>query len=533
MRHRFPRGAALTLAAAFLAGCETPSPLAVDPSDSPAVLENGIGPSAFTATPINELTTTYFGLSGYFYDHSNTPPPEHDSLGAIYAAAIEPLSVTGAPLEPSLGGRVVFLSMGYSNTSGKFCQRGIVDGVSCNPWSFEGKWKTSSQLNQPANGLQVFNGATKGGTTAKWDDPADPDYGIVYDALTAYGLSPLQVQVVYAELALANPTIGLPNFNSDMYNLVRMGGAQMRAMKVRYPNVRQAFISPRDYAGYSKGTLSREPFAYESAFAAKWLVQAQLTQIATGVIDTLAGDLSLAVAPWLTWGPYLWASGTPRADGLFWLPTNYDAKDGVHFSTSGETKAAGLMIDFFSLSPYSRCWFVKGLSCTPGGSPPPQFARPATLVSNPGGWVAMAGTQLWDMLDESAADDASSMTATSGGPSGSPGNTFTVGLAPVTDPHSSTGHVIHLRGRKPQAGKRVEGAVELMDGNRVIATLSIADLAAVNWTDYSYSLSPAEADAISGYGGLSLRITMWSAGAGTNRLATVTQAYLETPGLAP
>ncbi len=130
-------------------------------------------------------------------------------------------------------------------------------------------------------------------------------------------------------------------------------------------------------------------------------------------------------------------------------------------------------------------------------------------------------------------DDASSMTATAGGPAASPGNTFIVSLAPITDPQSSSGHVIHLRGRKPQTGKRIDGTVELMEGNQVIATLPIADLAAVTWTDYSYTLSPAQADAISNYGALNLRVTMWSVGTGTNRLGTVTQAYLETPGLVP
>jgi hypothetical protein len=443
--------------------------------------------------------------------------------------AIEPLATDGTALPAAQGGRIVFLSMGFSNTNGKWCLRGSVDGVTCNSWSFMGRWRTNGQMRQPVDGLQIFNGTTKGGTTPKWDDPADLEYENIANALAAQGLSPLQVQALYVEIVLPNAFISLPDTNADMYKLVQAAGNQMRAIKVRYPNTRQVYISPRDYAGYSKGMLSREPFAYESAFAVKWLIQAQITQLATGVVDTLAGDLDLSVAPWLTWGPYLWATSTPRADGLFWLISHFDTKDGVHFSKSGETKASGWMMGWFNASPFSMCWLLKGFTCAPGGPVLPQFSRPVSLISN-SGWRATSGTELWDMLDESISDEGGTVVATPLPPDLSPGNSLTVGLAPLTDPLSSTEHVIQIRARKPSSGVRIDGTVELLEGATVIATMSIANLATSTWTDYSYALTPAEADAITDYSALRLRITFWRTGTGTNRIGTVTQASLQVPG---
>ena len=63
--------------------------------------------------------------------------------------------------------------------------------------------------------------------------------------------------------------------------------------------------------------MNPEPYAYESGFSMKWLIEAQINQMETGVIDPDAGDLDYdsGVAPWLAWGTYLWADGTRASRG--------------------------------------------------------------------------------------------------------------------------------------------------------------------------------------------------------------------------
>lgn len=77
--------------------------------------------------------------------------------------------------------------------------------------------------------------------------------------------------------------------------------------------------------------------------------------------NPFAGDLDIdTVAPWLGWGPYLWADGlVPRSDGLTWAPADFES-DGVHPSQSGETLVGSLLLDFMLRSPFSTPWFTNG-----------------------------------------------------------------------------------------------------------------------------------------------------------------------------
>jgi hypothetical protein len=184
--------------------------------------------------------------------------------------------------------------------------------------------------------------------------------------LTAAGLTEAQVQVAWIKQANAGPRTSLPSPNADAYRLVGQLANISRALKTRYPNIRLAYVSSRIYAGYASTALNPEPYAYESGFAVKWLIAAQIEQERSGKIDALAGNLGAAAAPWLAWSAYLWADGlNPRADGLTWSRPELEG-DGTHPAQAAEQKVGSLLLAFFKSEPTAKSWFL--------GAPPPRRA---------------------------------------------------------------------------------------------------------------------------------------------------------------
>ena len=330
------------------------------------VLLSGGPPSAAQGTgriPLIDMgRRTYLGHTGGLYPGGmNLPPAAHAAAGLARAALVQPLDGGGAP---SPSGKYVLLSIGMSNTTQEFCSQG--GGLPCDSWTFMGQAAADPEVEHAR--LVIANGALGGRTASAWDSPSDPDYNRIRDTVLApQGLTELQVQVVWVKVANAQPQVALPQPNADAYVLESQMGNIVRALKVRYPNVRQVFLSSRIYAGYATTPLNPEPYAYEAAFAVKWLVEAQVRQMMGGIliVDRVAGNLAYDnPAPWIAWGPYLWADGlNPRSDGLTWEPGDL-AADGTHPSQSGELKVGVMLMDFFKESPFTRCWFVAGEICS-------------------------------------------------------------------------------------------------------------------------------------------------------------------------
>lgn len=303
---------------------------------------------------------TYLGFTGgLFANGSNAMPAAHAAVGAARARAVRRLDLSG---NPSASGKIVLMSAGFSNPSQEWCD---VLSFPCNSWTFTGQAAADPAVNHAA--VAIVNGALGGQTAEFWRSPTDANYDRVRDSvLVPQGFSEAQVQVIWIKTANADPTISLPNAQGDAIQLVTQNGDILRAMKIRYPNLQMVFFSSRIYAGYANTGQNPEPYAYETGFAVKWTVQAQIDQMANGgtIVDARAGDLNYStVAPWVTWGPYLWADGlNPRSDGLTWAIGEFEA-DGTHPGTGAETKVGTRLLNFFKTDPHTSCWFLAGQTC--------------------------------------------------------------------------------------------------------------------------------------------------------------------------
>lgn len=140
-----------------------------------------------------------------------------------------------------------------------------------------------------------------------------------------------------------------------------------------------------------------------------------------------------------------------------------------------------------------------------------QFARPTTDTTNDGAWTDQGGgsTNLFQTIDESTASDADYIR-TALAPSS---DVYVTELTNLVDPLSSSGHIIRWRrGKDAASGATVNETVQLRQGytnegspGTLIATAVSAAATPDSFTDTSYTLSGAEADAITDYTSLFLR----------------------------
>lgn len=329
---------------------------------------------------------TYDSFPGGLYENcSNNVPSDHDADGQYITSQIQPLDTNG---NPSATGKVVFISIGMSNAQNEFA--GFLSNVVKN-----------KAVNHTT--LAVSNGAASNMDACFWfpatgspscESGGPNNYDRIANQLPTRGLSPNQVQVAWVKEAngrvhpdergclptgtpcvpLCDPTVvsGCVNSytNTDAVNLEWELGNIVRAAKQRWPNLRMVFLTSRIYGGYAPSSAgSPEPYAYESGFAVQWLIEAQVIQMRTGVIDPIAGDLNYndGTAPWLAWGPYFWADGPiPRSDGLVWCDgsrsPNPPCNGEVDFEADGQhpttvTKQVNMLLNFFLNSPYTQSWF--------------------------------------------------------------------------------------------------------------------------------------------------------------------------------
>ena len=294
-------------------------------------------------TPLTELgTAKYKGEDGGLYGGGKNEPPKVQFDAAMKESAkIQPLDVDGKAAD---AGKIGLLSVGMSNTTMEYSRfKQIADA-------------------DPAKSAKVIviDGAQGGQTGMHWADTKSPLWQKVDERLKAAGLSEKQIQVAWMKQAEAGPSQhgDFPKHAKVLQeNLVK----GLNNLKEKFPNLRIVYLSSRIYAGYATTALNPEPYAYEEAFAMRWLIQDQIASKPELNYDPAKGAVK---SPLLLWGPYLWADGeTPRkADGLIYKREDLSDKDGTHPSDTARAKVANLLLNFLKTDATAKNWFTGNMS---------------------------------------------------------------------------------------------------------------------------------------------------------------------------
>jgi hypothetical protein len=175
----------------------------------------------------------------------------------------------------------------------------------------------------------------------------------VDERLAAAGVTRKQVQAGWVLQANAGPFRPFPAEARELQdNLVET----LHNMQDRFPNLKITYLSSLTYAGYATSPLNPEPFAYEGGFSVKWLIADQIAGKPELNYDPAKGQVR---APWVAWGPYVWADGMkPNKDGLSYSIDDYGEADRTHPSASGRMKVAKRLLAFLKSDSTSRSWFL-------------------------------------------------------------------------------------------------------------------------------------------------------------------------------
>ena len=311
---------------AILATAIACASVAVGALAAPAATHESVANCAGTSVglaPLKDLGKgAYQGFEGGLYPGGvNAPTGKYLTQGMASARAVVPRAGDG---RPSPEGRVVLLSIGMSNTTREF----------------QAFMRAAGADSRTSPRVLLVDGAQGGQDAERIKDPGAPFWARVDERLARAGASARQVQVVWLKQAIAREARSFP---ADARGLQASLRSIVSILRDRYPNLKLVYLSSRTYAGYATTPLNPEPYAYQSAFAVKWLIAERMS-------GRIAGS-------WLGWGPYLWTDGTKgRRDGLQWTCDDV-REDGTHPSPAGQAKVAGLLLRFFKSSPTARSWF--------------------------------------------------------------------------------------------------------------------------------------------------------------------------------
>ncbi len=320
--------------------------LAVYPSLNSVAAANCTETSVPRLVPLNDLgPSTYAGFEGGLYSNGlNSMPAAHLKDGLARAQQITPRDKTG---NLSSSGKIVLVTIGMSNTyiesNGLIQLAGLTSGL--NP------------------SLVIVNGAEGGVTAHDIVTNPSPYWNYVNMQLSNSNVTAQQVQAAWLKEADRNPSgdniTYARNLSSELVTILQM-------MLQRFPNLKLTYLSSRIYAGYASTSLNPEPYSYSSGFAVKWAIKAQIDGNSSLNYNPSLGPV---MAPWIAWGPYMWANGLQlRTDGLNWVCSDFNSSDGTHPSIpQGQLKVGNLLLTFLTADPTATPWFLESRGGNLGG----------------------------------------------------------------------------------------------------------------------------------------------------------------------
>jgi hypothetical protein len=290
----------------------------------------------------------YKGHEGGLYPRgASVRPAEHEAAGIALASQVQPLDHDG---HPSPDGKVVLLGVGMSN--GMQAMSGFLRAAAAAKDRIDPRVVIVNGCNggMTADKIQHLNGGRS--------YPPDPRFVFYWqyvdNKLSEAGATRAQVQAVWVKEADPGPDEGWPGYAQKLQGeLARI----MTLMHGRFPNLKLVYLSNRTYGGWARARLNPEPYAYETGFAVKWLIEQQLKGDPALNFDPRRGAVT---SPWLSWGPDLWANGTtPRRDGYHYVEGDLRGDDGTHESVQGQDKVGRQLLKFYSTDTTSRGWFTR------------------------------------------------------------------------------------------------------------------------------------------------------------------------------
>ena len=298
--------------------------------------------------PIQDLGTDfYLGTyqGGMYPGGVNTPPTGHLKKGLSIVKKLKPLDTLG--LVNYETGKIICAGFGASTVGGPFNHMIQLTN-------------DDHTLNRCMQMVNTANGSD--GLEELFVDNVDYwEYIRIYK-LAIKGLTPNQVQVAWL---MHSSRIDSNSADTGPYidSLVKRFKIALQSMQIIYPNLKVVFLSGFPFGGYADSMkvlyhVIAEPASYNHNFAVKQVIK-----------DQISGDPALRymepgkVAPYLAWGPPLWADGNipNEYSGLSWECSEFTPDGGgYHMTSAGKDKVGEILIDFFKTDTLTEGWYNDG-----------------------------------------------------------------------------------------------------------------------------------------------------------------------------